>query len=129
MINLNVWQTEDGRSIQVTELEDNHLLNIFRMLDCQLKEIAEATMFFLHPFFGPSPGSMAEECVERGMAQDYKHEVWALAWLGAIGDEIERRGLQLPNRSKPKPPPKIEHVEAVEHGGRVIGHIAKLAKG
>jgi len=47
------WRTKEGELIPISELGDRHLLNIYRMLDRQVCEIKEMTLFWMHPVWGP----------------------------------------------------------------------------
>jgi len=38
------WRTKEGQLIPISELGDRHLLNIYRMLDKQVREIKEMTL-------------------------------------------------------------------------------------
>ena len=112
---MNKWRTKNGREIPIPELEDEHLLNIYRMLDKRICEIGEMTLFWAHPVWGPH-GEHAQDAADCAMEEAWNEEIVARGWIQLMQTEIIHRGLKLPDRTSPKPPPKTELVESTGIG-------------
>jgi hypothetical protein len=129
MSNIPVWTTKDGRRIRVTEMSDQHVLNCWKMFDRIIAKEKEALQFFLHPFWGPSPGSMAEMMLEE---EFYSEEFSSKSrrrykWRTIFEKELESRGVPVPNKTVPEGPPEVEVVETGSTGA-LNYRIARLTK-
>ncbi len=109
------WRTKEGELIPIPEIGDRHLLNIYRMLDGQVREIKEMTLFWMHPVWGPH-GEHAQDAADRAMEEAWDDEMKKEGWMRIIQKEIIRRGLELDSRTRPKSPPKSELVESTSSG-------------
>ena len=109
------WRTKEGELFPISELGDRHLLNIYRMLDRQVCEIKEMTLFWMHPVWGPH-GEHAQDDMDRGMEEAWDEEIKKEGKVSVIQKEIVRRGLKLPDRTRPKSPPKTKLVESTSMG-------------
>jgi len=117
------WRTKEGQLIPVPEIGDRHLLNIYRMLDRQVRKIKEMTLFWMDPVWGPH-GEHAQDAADQAMEEAWDVEMRKEGWMQIIQKEIVRRKLTLPNRTRPKPPPKTELVESTS-----MGNIHRILEG
>lgn len=121
-----IWETGDGKKIPVAEMSDDHVINAYRCLDRRCCRNHEVSAFYLSPVFGPR-GEMAQDAAEQEMMQIRGEQPEISGWLKAFKAEIVRRGLELPERSSPRPLPKVKKAEQVlDSDGRKIGTIYEL---
>ena len=85
------WTTQEGKVLPVESIDDNHLMNIFRMLDKSLayhKDLDDSVFMF-----GEPQGDMAMDMYTRDM-----HNLCSMIYMleeniSHIGYEIYKRGL------------------------------------
>jgi hypothetical protein len=60
------WTTKDGRKIPIKDMEDGHLLNAIRMLQCKASALQsrETASYFM---LGEPQGEMAQDAYHAGM--------------------------------------------------------------
>lgn len=109
------WTTKDGQEIPISELKDQHLLNIHRMLR-QTIENTKCYTDVIGACWAPK-GEMACEAFEQEMDNQFEAEMIAIARLKLIDKEVKKRGLtKLPLKDPHKPMPKMRLVEDLGYG-------------
>ena len=86
------WKTKDGRKIPIKDLDDEHLVNIIRMLRRKKSEF----LSILYSF-PATPYSYAEEDIDRQI--DYLERTDIEGFYGELGErllhEAHKRGLNI----------------------------------
>lgn len=91
----NIWKTKDGRLIPIPELENEHLVNIIRMLDRNAERAAFNYVIRSSPLISMM-GDMAQMAAEDAMMDlaDEPTSVYGDIY-NTLTDEAEKRGLTL----------------------------------
>lgn len=120
-----VWRTRNGKSIPVADMTNRHLINTVKFLQRRLAEIAEATAFWCHPFWGPQ-GEHAQDAAEQEMEAMWEKEEILEAWVVELSAELLRRQLDIPKPPPRKRPPEPKSIKTVELSGGGSATIARF---